>query len=155
MEFKKILIAIDDSHQSEKAATCGFALAKLLQAEVGLVEVIEPMLMPPVTTGIAGGELDMLNMPSVDIINVQESSAKTVMQRFVAMYGEEHNITQFLENGDAATVVVETALKFNADLIVLGSHGRSGFNRLLTGSVAEDVSRHATIPVLIVPLKEK
>lgn len=155
MEFKKILIAIDDSHQSEKAATYGFALAKLLQAEVGLVEVVEPMLLPPVTTGIAGGEMDMLNMPSVDLINVQESSAKTVMQRFVAKYGEEHQITQFLENGDAATIVLETALKFNADLIVLGSHGRTGINRLLTGSVAEDVSRHATIPVLIVPLKEK
>ncbi len=155
MEFKKILIAIDDSRQSEKAATYGFALAKLLQAEVALVEVVEPMIIAPVSSGIAGGEIDMLSMPSVDLINAQESSAKTVMQRFVAMYGEEHNITQFLETGDAATVVTETAVKFNADLIVVGSHGRSGFNRLLTGSVAEDVSRHSEIPVLVVPLKEK
>lgn len=156
MEFKKILIGIDDSRQSEKAATYGFALAKLLQAEVGLVEVVEPIIIPPVNTGIVGGEIDMLNnMPPVEIMNAQDASAKTVMQRFVAMYGQEHNITQFLETGDAATVVVDTAIKFNADLIVVGSHGRSGFNRLFTGSVAEDVSRHAEIPVLVVPLKEK
>lgn len=155
MEFKKILIAIDDSRQSEKAAAYGFALAKLLQAEVGLVEVVEPIVIPPANTGIIGGEIDMLNMPPVEIINAQDASAKTVMQRFVALYAQEHNITQFLETGNAATIVVDTAVKFNADLIVVGSHGRSGFNRLLTGSVAEDVSRHAEIPVLVVPLKEK
>jgi len=155
MEFKKILIGIDDSRQSEKAAAYGFALAKLLQAEVGLVEVIEPILIAPATTGIAGGEISMLNMPPIEMMDAQDASAKTVMKRFVAQYGAEHNITQFLETGDAATVVIDTAVKFNADLIVVGSHGRSGFNRLLTGSVSEDVSRHTEIPVLVVPLKDK
>lgn len=156
MEFKKILIGIDDSKQSEKAAAYGFALAKLLGAEVGLAEVIEPIVVPPVSTGIVGGEIDMLNsLPPVDIMNAQDASAKNVMQRFVAMYGEEHNITQFLEMGDAASVLVETAIKFNADLIVVGSHGRSGFSRFFTGSVAEDVTRNTEIPVLVVPLKDK
>ncbi len=155
MEFKKILIGIDDSRQSEKAAAYGFALAKLLGAEVALVEVIEPILVAPATTGIAGGEISMLNMPPVEMMDAQDASAKTVMKRFVTQYGAEHNITQFLETGDAATVVIDTAVKFNADLIVVGSHGRSGFNRLLTGSVSEDVSRHTEIPVLVVPLKEK
>ena len=157
MEFRKILIGIDDSRQSEKAAVYGFALAKSLGATVGLVEVVEPIMIAPVNSGLVGGEMDMLNttLPPMEIIDAQESSAKTVMQRFVAMYGEEHNITQFLENGDAATVLIDTAIKFNADLIVVGSHGRSGFNRLLSGSVAEDVSRHSEIPVLVVPLKEK
>lgn len=155
MEFKKILIGIDDSRQSEKAATYGFTLAKMFNASVGLVEVVEPIVVPPVTTGLVGGEMDMLNnMPSVDILNAQEASAKTVMQRFVAMYGEEHNITQFIEMGDAATVLVETALKFNADLIVVGSHSRTGFSRFFSGSVAEDVTRHSEIPVLVVPLKD-
>ncbi len=156
MEFKKILIGIDDSHQSEKAATYGFALAKLLQAEVGLVEVIEPMIITPMSTGIVGGEMDMFsNLPPVEVMNAQDASAKTVMQRFVAQYGAEHNITQFLESGDAATVVVDTAIKFQADLIVVGTHGRTGFNRFFTGSVAEDVTRHTEIPVLVVSMKDK
>jgi len=94
-------------------------------------------------------------MPPIEMMDAQDASAKTVMKRFVAQYGAEHNITQFLETGDAATVVIDTAVKFNADLIVVGSHGRSGFNRLLTGSVSEDVSRHTEIPVLVVPMKDK
>jgi nucleotide-binding universal stress UspA family protein len=158
MEFKKILIGIDDSRQSEKAASYGFELARLLHAEVALVEVIEPLIIPQATTGtgIVGGEIDMLsNMPPVEIMDAQDAAAKNVMQRFVATYGAEHNITQFLETGDAATVLVDTAIKFNADLIVLGSHARSGFNRFFTGSVSEDVSRHTEIPVLVVPLKDK
>jgi nucleotide-binding universal stress UspA family protein len=157
MEFRKILIGIDDSRQSEKAAAYGFALAKSLNAAVGLVEVVEPIVIAPVNTGIVGGEMDLLNtaLPPMEVIDAQEASAKTVMQRFVATYGEEHSITQFIENGDAATVLIDTAVKFNADLIVVGSHGRSGFNRLLTGSVAEDVSRHSEIPVLVVPMKDK
>lgn len=156
MEFKKIIIGIDDSRQSEKAATYGFALAKLLGAAVALVEVVEPMaVVPPVNTGIVGGEIDMLSMtPSVDILDAQEASAKTVMQRFVAMYGEEHNITQYLETGDAATVLVDTATVFDADLIVVGSHARTGFSRFFVGSVAEDVTRHTDIPVMVVPLKD-
>jgi nucleotide-binding universal stress UspA family protein len=156
MEFKKILIGIDDSRQSEKAASYGFELARLLQAEVGLVEVIEPIIIPPTSTGIVGGEIDMIsNIPPVEMMNAQDAAAKNVMQRFVATYGAEHNITQFLETGDAATVLVDTAIKFNADLIVLGSHARSSFNRFFTGSVSEDVSRHTEIPVLVVPLKDK
>lgn len=156
MEFKKILIGIDDSHQSEKAAAYGFALAKLLGAEVGLVEVIEPMIVPPLSTGIVGGEMDMLNnLPPVQVMNAQDASAKNVMQHYVAQYGAEHNITQFLETGDAATVVVDTALKFQADLIVVGSHARTGFSRFFTGSVSEDVARHTEIPVLVVPMKDK
>lgn len=156
MEFRKILIGIDDSRQSEKAAAYGFALAKSLGAAVGLVEVVEPIVIAPVNSGLAGGGMDMLSpMPTIEIMDAQEESAKTVMHRFVAMYGEEYQITKFLESGDAATVLIDTAIKFNADLIVVGSHGRSGFNRLLTGSVAEDVSRHSEIPVLVVPLKEK
>ena len=157
MEFRKILIGIDDSRQSEKAAVYGFALAKSLGAEVGLVEVVEPIMIAPVNSGLAGGGgMDMISpMPPMEIIDAQEESAKTVMHRFVAMYGEEFQITKFLENGDAATVLIDTAIKFDADLIVVGSHGRSGFNRLLSGSVAEDVSRHSEIPVLVVPLKEK
>lgn len=155
MEFKKILIGIDDSRQSEKAATYGFALAKSLGAAVGLVEVVEPIIVPPAAPGLIGGELDMLNtMPPIEVMDAQEASAKTVMQRFVAMYGEEHNITQFLESGDAATVLVETATVFDADLIVVGSHSRTGLSRFFTGSVAEEVTRHTEIPVLVVPLKD-
>jgi universal stress protein A len=55
-----------------------------------------------------------------------------------------------IEMGDAAEVILETEKALNPDLIVMGSHGRKGISRLLMGSVAEVVFRHATCPVLLV-----
>ena len=52
--------------------------------------------------------------------------------------------------GDPATAIVETAEKEDADMIVLGTHGRTGLTRLLMGSVAEAVVRRANCPVLTI-----
>jgi nucleotide-binding universal stress UspA family protein len=59
-------------------------------------------------------------------------------------------VVHLLLDGDPATVILETAANHGADLIVLGTHGRSGVGRLLMGSVAEKVLRKANCPVLIV-----
>jgi len=55
-----------------------------------------------------------------------------------------------LENGDARSTIVDFARQWGADLIVIGSHGHKGWERLLLGSVAESVVRHATCSVLVV-----
>jgi nucleotide-binding universal stress UspA family protein len=55
------------------------------------------------------------------------------------------------EAGDAVTTIVDQALRVSADLLVMGTHGRSGFDRLLLGSVTEKVLRKAPCPVLTVP----
>ena len=61
--------------------------------------------------------------------------------------------TELVENaaGRVADVIVEHAKRWRADLIVMGTHGRRGFNRLLIGSNAELVVRHSPVPVLLVP----
>ena len=55
--------------------------------------------------------------------------------------------------GDPAAITAERATAIEADLIVLPSHGRSGFTRLMLGSVAEQIVRHAQVPVLVVKIK--
>jgi nucleotide-binding universal stress UspA family protein len=55
-----------------------------------------------------------------------------------------------LLEGDPATVIAETAAEIDADLVVMGTHGRTGFTRFIMGSVAEEVLRKATCPVLTV-----
>jgi universal stress protein A len=55
-----------------------------------------------------------------------------------------------LTEGDAATEILRMAREISAEIIVLGTHGRTGLSRLLMGSVAEDVSRKAIRPVLTV-----
>jgi nucleotide-binding universal stress UspA family protein len=59
-------------------------------------------------------------------------------------------ITHLLNEGDPAAVIVDAAETQNCDLIVMGTHGRTGLSRLLMGSVAENVLRKATVPVLTV-----
>jgi nucleotide-binding universal stress UspA family protein len=52
---------------------------------------------------------------------------------------------------DVSVVVLKAAADFNADLLVMGTHGRRGFQRLILGSVAERCVRQATLPVLLIP----
>jgi nucleotide-binding universal stress UspA family protein len=59
-----------------------------------------------------------------------------------------------LETGEPRDLIVQTATKLGADLIVMGTHGRRGFRRLMLGSVAESISRAAPCPVLLVRAEE-
>jgi nucleotide-binding universal stress UspA family protein len=61
---------------------------------------------------------------------------------------------EFIHVGKTATEIVKAAKDWSADLIVIGSHGRGGVDRLLLGSVAEAVMRHAACPVLVVRAEE-
>jgi nucleotide-binding universal stress UspA family protein len=58
-----------------------------------------------------------------------------------------------VERGKTFEVILKVAEEWNADLIVLGTHGRTGLSHLLTGSVAEKVIRHSTLPLYIIPTK--
>jgi nucleotide-binding universal stress UspA family protein len=62
-------------------------------------------------------------------------------------------VTHFTEYGSTASGIIECSKEFGADLIVIGTHSRSGLDRLLMGSVAEHVVRHSEVPVLVVPFK--
>jgi nucleotide-binding universal stress UspA family protein len=59
----------------------------------------------------------------------------------------------FTEEGNPYEAILRVAKEWEADLIVLGTHGRTGLSHLLIGSVAEKVIRHSTIPIFIVPIK--
>jgi nucleotide-binding universal stress UspA family protein len=64
-------------------------------------------------------------------------------------------VTYFTEYGLTADSILKCGSEFNADLIVVGTHSRTGLDRFFMGSVAEHVVRHSHVPVLVVPLKEE
>jgi len=64
-------------------------------------------------------------------------------------------VTHFTDYGSTADGIIHCAKEFGADLIVIGTHNRHGLERLLMGSVAEHVVRHADVPVLVVPFKSE
>ena len=154
MAIKKILIAVDDSRYADHAAEFGFEMARLCNAEVGLVNIIEPIIMPSGSydsiTGITP-EVSVVN--ESEMVRIQKEAAENTVKRIQAQYADELKITNFTEYGLTADGILKCSAEFGADMIVIGTHSRTGIDRLFMGSIAEHVVRHSKIPVLVVPLK--
>jgi len=76
------------------------------------------------------------------------------LARTAKKYAGKTQITQFNEYGSTGEGIISCSKEFKADLVIIGTHHRSGLDRLLMGSIAEYVVRHSEIPVLVVPSKE-
>jgi nucleotide-binding universal stress UspA family protein len=156
--IKKILIGIDDSKYAENAAKYGFELAESLNAHVGLVHIVEPMAIPMNDNGantILGTPMLSLNgINDMEMINAQSAVSENIIERTAKKFGGSLQVTHFNEYGSTADGIISCAIEFKADLVVLGTHHRSGLDRLLMGNIAEDVLRHSHVPVLVVPFVE-
>jgi universal stress protein A len=135
MNLKKILFSTDFSHTGDAALALATVLARDTGAKLLIVHVEEP----PVAYG--GGEL-YYGMPEPNTEDL-DKMLKDVVPTDEAIPYEHHMIT-----GSPASAIIRFAEDEGVDLIVLGTHGRSGLPRLLMGSVAEAVVRKAHCPVL-------
>jgi nucleotide-binding universal stress UspA family protein len=145
VEFKHILATTDMSDSSRPALALASAFASWYGANLSLLHVVptfDAIQMPPGTLG------DSVQM-------VYPSSREEViatMQRHVKSAGLASASPYLMaEAGDPVDTIVDQAISIPADLIVMGTHGRSGFNRLLYGSVTEQVLHRSPCPVLTVP----
>ena len=144
MTYQKILVAIDDSEISVNVIQQAAQLAKALNSEITVVEVmaLDPYLAD---NYIRFGQ-------SNDLIErvrgyVEENLAKAE-QKF-----EELGLTvatQVLEGFSIPQEIIGAAQNLGADLIIMGSHGRTGFKKFILGSVAQKVLGESHVPVLIV-----
>jgi len=154
MMIKKILIGIDDSKYAEHAAEYGFEIARKFNAAVGVVNIVEPAVIPQISAGtdpILGTPAQGVGMEEVELIDLQRSQSENIVDRTIRKLGGELKVSHFTEYGSTAEGIINCCKEFKADLIVVGTHSRSGFDRLLMGSVAEHVVRHSEVPVLVVP----
>jgi universal stress protein A len=135
MKFHKILFPTDFSHTGDAALEMATALARDTGAKLYIVHVQEP----PAYYG--GGEMyyGMLDPTANELVKLLEE----VKPADPSVAYEQRMLT-----GDPAGAIVDFAKDEQIDLIVLGTHGRSGLSRLLMGSVAEAVVRRAECPVL-------
>ncbi|MPS73025.1 MAG: universal stress protein [Chryseobacterium sp.] len=142
MNFKKILIAVDDSPFGMRAAHIGFDIAKQLSASVALVYVINEMKeLPNPDLGVDSRELHATLLREAD---------KTLDQ-YAEMYSDDIKMFRFTPEGDPKEEIIQIAAEWDADMIVIGSHGRSGISKIFMGSVADHVVRHSKVPVLLTP----
>ncbi|TAL50929.1 MAG: universal stress protein [Chitinophagaceae bacterium] len=141
-KIKKILIAIDDGPTSEKVTSNGFQLGQQLNAEIALVSAVDTTALMT-DGGVTPGEL-------ADII---KNDFKKSQQLLVEKVFKDYKVWTFVEKGKPFEAILKVAEEWEADLIVLGTHGRTGLSHLLMGSVAEKVIRHSTKPLFIIPTK--
>jgi nucleotide-binding universal stress UspA family protein len=157
--IKKILIGIDESKYAEYAAKYGFEIAKTLNAHVGIVHIVEPTAIPLSTNGadtILGTPIQGLSgINDIAVLNAENELSESMIERTAKKYGGSLEVTHFNEYGSTADGIISCSKEFKADLIVIGTHSRSGLDRLLMGNIAEHIVRHSEIPVLVVPSKEE
>lgn len=156
MKISKILIGIDDSKFAEYAASYGFDIARTFNAHVGLVHIVEPAITPETPTdSLLGMPTNAADFNEMNLLDIQKEHAENIIDRTINKYGNGLQVTHFNEYGSTADGILSCSKEFKADLIVIGTHGRSGIDRLLMGSVAESVVRNSHVPVLVVPLVEE
>jgi nucleotide-binding universal stress UspA family protein len=156
MKIRKILIGIDESDFSRYAAAYGFDIAHTYGAEVGLVHIVEPIVVPADTQdGLLGMPFDTgLTLPGAELETLQVNRSATLLNQAAKEWGEGLEIAQFTQYGSTVEGIIECSNEFNADLIVIGTHRRTGIDKFFLGNVAEQVVNRSLIPVLVVPYIE-
>lgn len=143
--YQRILAPIDGSTASEYALREAIRLTNA-QTRLRLIYVLDETL--PLDAEVYGA-IDYEAVVEAERLSGERALARAMERvRESGRTAESAMINTTEERGAGA--IGNEARRWRADLIVMGSHGRSGLSRLLMGSVAEDVTRHAPVPVLMV-----
>jgi nucleotide-binding universal stress UspA family protein len=145
VEFKHILCPTDLSESSRPAMAYAAAFTVWYGAKLSVLHVVPTFDAIQIPPGALGESVQVV-YPSTreEVLAALRRQAETMGAAAVEPY-------LVAEAGDPVGTIVDQALTIPSDLIVMGTHGRSGFNRLLYGSVTEQVLHRAPCPVLTVP----
>jgi len=136
--YKKILVAIDGSHCGDLGLEEAIGLAHACGAELDIVHVIDGGYEEEeVRAGLVREGHKLLAQAQA------KAEARHVRSQVIL-------VDEIMALGDVGKQVRQAVESSRAELVVAGTHGRSGIGRLLMGSVAESLVRHCTVPVLLV-----
>jgi|GEM_PF-1697611 len=142
--FKKIYSPIDNSDVSEKVLNEALDLAK---ANGGKLRIVHVVNLEQITFGI-----EMIGVAELKdtLLSIANKFLEHVKQ-LITQKGVDAEIT-LLENygSDLATLIIDDAKSWGADLFVLGSHHLGSFSHFITGGVAEDIAHDSDIPILLI-----
>ena len=142
--FKHILVPVDGSETSLQAVSKAAELAKVFNSEVTAVYVLDPHPFTGVGADFAYGQAQYLSAATAEANKALEDVTERMKDTGVTvktLVGEGHAIHEG---------IVRVGENVGADLIVMGSHGRRGLEKLVLGSVAQRVLQTAKVPVLVV-----
>ena len=147
MQLKRILVPVDFSQHSFDALEYAVALGKSFNPEIVLLFALEPAQFAAAGHAYGGAlpvNVEMLmaeqrQLAKADLAKLEKSLAKRNVR-----------VRALVAEGTPYRTIVDTAERLRADLVAMGTHGRSGLPRFFMGSVAEMVVRHCQCPVLTV-----
>lgn len=142
--FKNILVPVDGSATCDHAIENALAIAQAFGGTVTVISVIDNYAFTGVGVDFAYGQNEYVAAATAEATLVMDAAR----QRFQA--GGVAVTTALVEGHAVYKGILDTARTIGADLIVMGSHGRKGLEKLVLGSVAAQVLSHASLPVLIV-----
>ncbi len=141
--YKKILVPTDGSEYALRAEEQALFIAKMTGAEVIALSVIENNFVNTLP----------LDSEIYELTNLLKEDSEKNIEEFEDLNEKEHDdvkITPVIKEGSPAKEIIQTAQEQGADLIVIGSSGKSGFDKFLMGSVADKVVKSAKCSVLVV-----
>lgn len=142
--FEHIFVPVDGSNTSNMALEKTAAIARAFKSRVTVVCVIDTYAFTGVGTEFAYGQSEYLAAATAQA-NLAINAAKQVLE-----VGGAAVTAVVLEGQAVYKSILDAAEAANADLIVMGSHGRTGFEKLVLGSVTAQVLAHTHLPVLVV-----
>lgn len=144
--YKRIMVATDGSHLSQKAVLSAIEMALQFKAELLAVNVIPHYIQAYFEGSFAVSEVD-----SQKIEEQWANAAQKILDKVVEQAKSKgvDAQTAVVKSDDIAQGVIDKAGSFKADVIVMASHGRKGLKRLLLGSETLAVLTHAKVPVLV------
>jgi len=146
--YERIMVAVDDSETSQRALQVSIGLAKSCGSRLEIVHAVDESVFPTHARGGAMLVDPVLVQRAMEAEGQRVLDAAAESARNAGVPAETRVLAS--ETHHAADQIAEAADAAKADLLIVGSHGRRGVQRLLLGSVAERLVRKANVSVLIV-----
>lgn len=149
----RILVALDGNPDHEEGLTVAAGLAKVCGAKLRLVMAVH-------TSDTLSGEqatpAKLLPGATRALLDLAAQDAEKYLDRHAtALRSAGFTVTSEVRRGDPPTVIVTTAERTKADLVVLGTHGKTGMDAFWSGSATPNVASRSVVPLLLVPVRSK
>lgn len=151
--WRRVLVAVDGGPSSSDTLRHGTEMARACGASVDVVYVVPDLSIALTVSGnpfVIGGDYDRLQRDQQAYGEAVLSAARQQVEASGVPLSAAETLSTGMASGRIGDVIVEAATARRADLIVMGAHGHGGIDEMLLGSVAERVTRLASVPVLLV-----
>jgi nucleotide-binding universal stress UspA family protein len=146
MRYSKILVAVEELPLAERVFKRGISLAKEFKSEIALVHVVN------IPTSV--GSIDAGILPE-EAMDFSKKAGQNLLKNLIDSHSEGMKVEQYLPIGSPVDEVASVVEDFDADLLVVGTHARSGLSKFFLGSVEEQIVSSVDCEVLVVKKEKK